>query len=441
MTRSWRVLVLIGALALMPLDSGAQGFAIEKIALDGEAAPVAGEVSFTSVDVFALDLNASGHVSYGATLSMDMPNWGVFVHAAGSGSAYAISGDPAPAPLGGTYIAFGRPHIDAAGDVSMGAMIRLPSLAVADALVLASGGGDSILVSEFDTAPGGGTFEVAIGDTNFHARAAAGLPVFQSNVVGGAEGVFEGTTTTIVRAGDGTPAGGTYASFTWPGANASGVVAFPAELSGVDATSGLFVDSGEGAVTIALEGDLEPLGETFHDFALPVVNASGDILFLGGWAPDGSTGGLYVSETAGLRSVVRSGQALPEAVGGSIDSLGGVPDFADGGAVSFSATVAGGSVASGVFVAEPSGSIRVVALAGDPVPEAPGESFASFVATSVNAAGQVAFGATTSGGSNGVFLATPEAAKVPMLSPPALLGLLVLLGTSAAAVLRHHARA
>jgi hypothetical protein len=147
-----------------------------------------------------------------------------------------------------------------------------------------------------------------------------------------------------------------------------------------------------------------------------------------------------VSETAGLRSVVRSGQALPDPVGGSIDTLGGVPDFADGGAVSFSATVAGGSVAAGVFVAEPGGSIRVVALAGDPAPGAPGDSFGGFVATSINAAGQVAFGATTSGGSNGVFLATPEAAKVPTLSPPALLGLMALLLTSAAVALRRHTR-
>jgi len=427
MAKSWRVLGLIGALALVPLDSGAQGFAIEKVALDGEPAPDPEGANFTSVDVFALDLNASGHVAYAATLSMALPNWGVFVHTADSGSARAISGDPAPAPLGGTYFAFGRPHIDAAGDVSMGTMIRLPSLAVANALVLAAGGGDSILVSEFDTAPGGGTFEVAIGDMNFHGRAAGGLPVFQSDVGGGAAGVFAGTAIAIARAGDGTPAGGTYASFTWPGANASGVVAFPAELSGVDATSGLFVDSGSGTVTIALEGDLEPLGETFYDFALPVVNASGDVLFLGGWAPDGSTGGLYVSEAAGLRSVVRTGQALPDTVGGSIDSLGGVPDFAD-------------SVASGVFVAEPGGSIRGVALAGDPVPGADGDSFDSFVATSINAAGQVAFGATTSGGSNGVFLATPEVAQVPVLSPPALLGLLALLATTAAAVLRHHQR-
>ena len=38
MAKSWRVLGLIGALALVPLDSGAQGFAIEKVALDGEAA-------------------------------------------------------------------------------------------------------------------------------------------------------------------------------------------------------------------------------------------------------------------------------------------------------------------------------------------------------------------------------------------------------------------
>jgi len=441
MAKSWRVLGLIGTMVMVSLESGAQGFAIEKVALDGEAAPVVGEVSFTSVDVFALDLNASGHVAYGATLSMAMPNWGVFVHAAGSGSARAISGDPAPPPLGGTYLAFASPHVDAAGDVSMGTMIRLPSLAVADALVLAADGGDSILVSEFDTAPGGGTFELGIGDMSFHERAAGGLPVFQSDVGGGAAGVFEGTAIAIARAGDATPAGGTYASFTWPGANASGVVAFPAELSGAGATSGLFVDSGSGAVTIALEGDLEPLGETFYDFALPVVNASGDVLFLSGWPPDGSKGGLYASEAAGLRSVVRAGQALPDTGGGSIDSLGGVPDFADSGAVSFSAAVAEGSVASGVFVAEPGGPIRVVTLAGDPVPGAPGDSFDSFVATSLNAAGQVAFGATTSGGSNGVFLATPEVAQVPVLSPAALLGLLALLATTAAAVLRHHARA
>jgi len=437
MAKHWRVLGAVASLALLSLDAGAGGHRISKVALEGDPAPDTGGATFASVDVFSLDLGASGHVAYGGSLSTPLPNWGVFVHAGGSGSARALSGDAAPLPLGGTYVAFGRPHVDAVGDVSMGAIVRLPSSASANALVLATVAGDSILASELDAAPGGGTFVVGVGDLSFHAREAGGLAVFQSDVLGGAEGVFAGTSSAVARVGDASPAGGTYASFDWPGANAAGVVAFPSTLSGASANAGLFVAAGSGASAIALEGGIAPQGETFYEFALPIVNAGGDVLFVAGWPPDGNDGAIYVSDAGGLRSVARSGQILPETGGGAIAGLGGTPDFADDGSVSFSAVLTGGSVGSGVFVADASGAIQAVALAGAPVPGAPEDSFESFSSTSIDGAGQVAFGATTTGGLNGVFLAGLAGTDVPSLSWPALLVLLGLLALSAAPALHR----
>lgn len=438
MAKCARVAGLWMALALFSGSARAGGYDLTLVALDGRTAPDAGGATFTAVDTYGVDINASGEVAYGAMLSGATPTWGVFVHAGGGGSARAISGDPAPPPLGGSYVAFAGPNIDDAGDVSVAALIRLPSSAGANALVLATGTGDSILVSELDVAPvAGGTLEVAMGDTNFHARGSGGAPVFQSNVIGGSasEGVFVGTASAVALAGTPSPVGGTYLSFDHPGASASGVVAFPASLGGASSAAGLFVDAGSGVEDVALAGELDPLGETYLNFAFPRVNAGGDVMFLAGWPPDGTDGGIYVDDAAGTRSVVRTGQAIPGTGGGSIEGLGGVPGFADTGAVSFGGSIVGGSVPAGVFVAEANGVVRHVALAGDPVPGAPGDSFQSFGSSALNAAGQVVFGAVSSAGAAGVFLASPAAPPVPALSSAGLGALAGLIAATTAALL------
>ena len=70
----------------------------------------------------------------------------------------------------------------------------------------------------------------------------------------------------------------------------------------------------------------------------------------------------------------------------------------------------------------------VVAQSGDPVPGAPGETFASFSVAASNSDGSVAFTATSDAGTRGVFLAAPQAAHVPSVSPAGLAVLATLLG-------------
>jgi hypothetical protein len=118
---------------------------------------------------------------------------------------------------------------------------------------------------------------------------------------------------------------------------------------------------------------------------------------------------------------------LPGTGGGSLESLSGPAHLSETGAVAFGASLAGGGIAAAVFAAEADGTLRIVAQSGDPVPGAPGESFASFGVAASNSAGQVAFTATSDAGTRGVFLAAPQAAHVPSVSPPGLVVLAALL--------------
>jgi hypothetical protein len=414
-------------------DAGGAGYEIAKVALDGEAAPDAGGATYDALDLYALDLNDAGEAAFGARLTGSPPAWGLFVHSSGTASPRALTGDPAPAPLGGSYLLFGFPNLDDSGEISFGAVVRLSPTDTANALVLSGTPSDTLLVSDLDAAPGaGGTLEVHVGDTSIHARGPSGAPVFRSDVVGGsaASGVFVGAASAVALLGDASPAGGTYDTFGQPGANAAGTVAFPATLAGAPTGAALFVDAGAGAFPLVQAGETDPDGETYMNFHLPQVNAAGDVMFMAEW-PDGVSGGVYVADATGIRSVARTGQLLPGTGGGSLESLGGPAHLADTGAVSFGASIAGGSIAAAVLTADADGTLQIVAKSGDPVPGAPGESFASFGVAASNSAGHVAFTATGDAGTRGVFLATPQAAHVPSVSPPGLVvlaALLVVLG-------------
>jgi len=405
---------------------GAGSYSIEKVALDGETAPDSGGETFAPIDTFTVDMNASGQVSFGATLSGGFA-WGIFAYSDGAVGARALSGDTALEPPIGTYLAFGYPYIDNAGDVSFGAMIRTSPTTSVDAVILAGASSDSLLVSETDDAPGsGGKLDVNVGDLAFHARGPAGAPIFRSTVTGGSNpsGIFVGTGTAVALAGAPSPAGGSYDSFHYPGGNASGTVAFPAFLSGASAASGLFVDSGSGPVPIVLEGDVDPNGETIASMLLPQVNTAGDVMFAAEWEPVvDEEGAIYIHGAGGLRTVLRTAEPVPGTGGGTIVSLDGLPHFSDGGRVTFSASLTGGDFDAGVFVIETNGTVRLVAKSGEPVPGVPGATFASFGHAAGNDAGQVAFAGITDGAANGVFLATAPPAAVPAL-PPVLLGAL-----------------
>jgi hypothetical protein len=224
---------------------------------------------------------------------------GVFVYSDGVVTTRGLTGDAAPAPLSGTYLAFGYPYIDAAGDVSVGVL----SSSGENALILAGEPGDSVMVTDSDAAPGaGGTLDFSAGNLSFHARGSGGAGAFHSPVAGGANasGIFVGASSAVALAGNPSPAGGSYSAFGYPGANAAGKVAFRADLTGATSAAGLFADSGSGPVALALEGDTDPGGETFVSFLLPQVDAAGDVFFFGSWAPaENGAGGLYLHDSGG----------------------------------------------------------------------------------------------------------------------------------------------
>jgi hypothetical protein len=341
-----------------------------------------------------------------------------------------VSGDAAPLPFSGTYLAFGYPNIDDAGNVTFGAMVKDSPTTSINAVIRAGASSDGVIVTEGDPAPvAGASFDVGVGDLAFHAHSPTSSLIFRSTLTGGANpsGIFAGTSTAVALAGTTSPAGGTYDSFHYPGGNAAGTVAFPAFLTGAAATSGLFVDSGAGPVPIVLQGDLDPEGETIASALLPQVNTAGDVMFAAEWEPlVDEKGAVYVHDASGLRTVLRTDDPVPGTGGATIVSMVGLPHFSNGGRVSFSATLTGGDFDAGVFIIHRDGSVDLVAKSGDPVPGVPGATFTGFGHAAGNDKRQVAFAGITSDADTGVFLATAPAPPVPAL-PTAGLALLAVL--------------
>jgi hypothetical protein len=124
----------------------------------------------------------------------------------------AVWGGPAPAELGGIYRRLRSASINDAGEVVFAA--ELGGSPAASAIVRVTGDRDTVLVRAGDPAPGGGRYEwfgeVDIGDD--------GSVLFQAELTGSqaSEGVFLQTATgtkAVARSGDRSPAGLEYTAF------------------------------------------------------------------------------------------------------------------------------------------------------------------------------------------------------------------------------------
>jgi hypothetical protein len=213
----------------------------------------------------------------------------------------------------------------------------------------------------------------------------------------------------VARAGDPLPLPGAPAITGFLGhfVDAAGNIVFNAPY-GDSFGYGVFRTAGSSLVPIVRDGDPAPGtgGGIFGWVHAWDVSPSGDVL-LRGYAGDDVVvfEGLFLASEGGIAPIVVSGDASP--VDGWLFHAVGPSAVADGGRVLFRAHIRTSPELNGldgIFLAQ-AGEIEIVALEGDVAPGTGGQSFLTFTAPDVNAAGDLAFRANFGGSvsSDGLF--------------------------------------
>lgn len=419
-------LALVGLLALAPGARAATGWQVEKVALQGEAAPGTSE----TFEAFDVSRESGTAVLFVAMLSGSPPSWGLYRHDAGAVTPLALPGTPAPGAGNALFqVPLSFPS-GSAGDFSFATL--LTGGTASRGLFADTGAGLAPVFLEGDAAPDGGTFVPDTGQLTIHDRNASGEIVFRSTLAGttASSGVFLGGGGSLARLaahGEAAPGGGTWAAFEMPTLDDAGTVFFPATLTGGVAPGGVFRHADGTTTALVLAGDGAPGtgGSVFDSFHYPKAGPGDSVVFLAGTSGGAATGGVFRATSGGVEALLVENDPIP-ATGGLLTSFTSLPTQGSDGALAFSGGFTGGAAASGVLVRAPDGEIRPVALAGEPAPDAGGASFATFGFVGLDANGSVAFQADLSDGRSGLFSAQPLAA-VPTLPGPAATALVALL--------------
>jgi hypothetical protein len=312
-------------------------------------------------------------------------------------------------------------------------------------------------------APGGGEFVGGYfgpnlnngGDLVFPAiiHTGDGIHVVGEDYIGLGIGIFkadkEGHISSVVSPGDPAPGGKTFDFASGPWVNDGGDVAFSAHIEGTECTAegfapqanfigclpSLYVKKAEtGEIrSIALAGETAPGGGTFRAAGSPVMNAQGDIAFLGDLTPPPKANrdiGVYLHSRGKISRVAGPGDDMPG--GGKFVTasaiFGNQLHVNNSGEVVFNAglnTMNKDGVPDIGLYAWSRGKLRLVARPGTVIPDVgtihnlsmavitfplPVDFVLSNIINSGavnNDHGQVIFGATLEGGAGVMLLATP----------------------------------
>ena len=207
----------------------------------------------------------------------------------------------------------------------------------------------------------------------------------------------------VVSAGQAAPGGGTFERFSVESQpviappNARGDVAFFASLLRGAGAEGLFLAGARGIVKVAAEGDQAPGGGSLSGFGrhpIPSVNAEGNVVFAAAVSKGRTVEGIFESSRGTLRAVAVAGQPAPGIPSGTFASLD-FPVLNDRGDVAFLATVRRGRETVEAIHLRSGGRVRKIVSQEDPAPA--GGTFAAFGAPALNNRGVVAFAAVVEG--------------------------------------------
>jgi hypothetical protein len=174
----------------------------------------------------------------------------------------------------------------------------------------------------------------------------------------------------LAAVGDLVPSGERIAGFgEHPAAaiNASGSVAFSAQITGGKSTSSAFLAQQGKLIALVLSGAPTPDTPrgTLADFEPPVLSDTGDVAFLASIRRARETGeAIYLRRRGQLSKLVGSGDRSPS---GGIFSAFGNPALYNKGAVAFGAVVDQGPILGGVFLSSGK-DVQLVLAAGSPSP-------------------------------------------------------------------------
>ena len=367
------------------------GGAVTLIARSGVQAP--GALSGVALSTIAPTprMNDAGQVLFSGSVSgtgIDAANdWGIWLYSSGTTGLIAREGSPAPhTPAGVNFGHVASTLLNGAGQTAFTATLIGEGVTAANGIGIWAGGVDSLTLTARagDPAPGASA-AVSFADFSFFPTLnAAGQVAFKASLAGAGvstandTGIWStggGSLGLVAREGSlaaGMGAGVNYGELADPVMNAAGETAFRAPLAGegINASNdtGLWFGLPGSLDLIAREGAAAPgtpEGVAFAVFDAPVLNAAGQIAFVGGLTGVGVTAsndrGIWATDAAGaLQLIVREGDSIEVAPGvmrtvnalatlvSTGDDGGGPSGFNDAGELAFTTSFTDGS--SGAFV-------------------------------------------------------------------------------------------
>ncbi len=207
----------------------------EKVVGAGDPTSVGGR--FT--EFMNLAINSQGEMAFEGRVHGGSATSGIFVGSKSGVRKVAVVGDPSP--VGGTFNHLALPLLNEHGDVLFWA--SLEGGEVPSGLFLSSNGVIKKMAARGDPLPGGGRLSFIGLSYSFNG---SGMAAFEAAITGveASTGIFlaqDGTVTPVVRVGDPTPLGGHFTNLTAPEVGLDGTVAFAGGIEGGQAASGLFL--------------------------------------------------------------------------------------------------------------------------------------------------------------------------------------------------------
>jgi hypothetical protein len=327
----------------------------------GDAAPVGGTFAgFFGGTVFAPPIDDRGDVLFFAEVVNGSTTRGLFLYTAATATIVKVAGVGDPSPIGGTFAAIGPGSMNNRGQV---AFLAARAGTTNSDLFLWQAGVVTKIAAALDPAPGGGTMQL-LGTESFGFQDGTNVPAgpvpaindcgaiaYRAIVSGGiaSRGVIVragGVDSWYLKAGDPTPAGGTFVDFQGAALNGSGSIAVFADFNAGTLTSGWFAGRpGAFRKVLAFFDPVDGgqcLGLAFSRNPMTSIDDQENVVL---WCDLSSAGGqdrLVVIDPTGAQTVLaRRGASTP--IGGSYTSINAWPSLSSTGHATLSAGTPGAS--------------------------------------------------------------------------------------------------
>ena len=347
------------------------------IALSGTATPGGGNyINFT-----APVLNSNGQVAFNANISGGTSTSGIFTGTSASLSAIALQGTSAPS--GGNF-----------GNLFTSTSTELSVINSGGQLAFAAPLTGSTSNSGIFT----GTSAATLQTVALQATAAPAGGNYSSFLAQGTNSAYS------------------------PVLNNLGQVAIQASLTGGTSSAGVFAGTAASLAPVALVGGTSPNGNYTLTATVPTINGNGQVAFISLFSS--SQQAIYAQNSSGTVQVIMAngGNAPGTSSGTGGQQLYANPgstvySFNNAGQVGFQAALTNGPSTAGVFVGS-AGNVQPVVLNNTQAAGPVFNLYNTFSSVSVNSAGRTAFSASLYGGTSasGLFVGTPTSVTAVALA-------------------------